>query len=86
MKLSVLNYLLAQEFVPTEPTLAIRIFDPDSTDDTDKGGNNPARKLVDSPLWVAQLTYTFEDIDLGWPKLPSLAVLLWEDMFMRPWG
>jgi len=62
MKIWVLNYLLAQKFQPTEPTLAIRIFDPNA--DAEKDGNSPARKLVDSSLWVAQLEYCFADIDL----------------------
>lgn len=61
MKICVLNYELAREFEPIEPTLAIRIFDPDC-ERTD--GNNAQQKLKDNPLWTTQLCYTFEDIDL----------------------
>lgn len=60
MKFHVLPYTLARCFVPEEPTLAIRIFDPDSTRHDE---NNSRQKLVESTLWVAELTYTFADFD-----------------------
>lgn len=61
MKFTVLNYISAQKFQPQEPTLAIRIFDPGCDK---KDGNNPSQKLQDSSFWVAQLTYTFDDVNL----------------------
>lgn len=59
MKFLVLNYLQATEYEPSEPTLAIRIFDPEG------GENTPSRVLQPSKLWVAELHYTFADVDLG---------------------
>lgn len=60
MKFHVLPYTLARAFVPEEPTLAIRIFDPGATRHDD---NNARQKLVESDLWVAELQYTFVDFD-----------------------
>ena len=59
MKIYVCNYLQARQFVPDEPTLAIRIFDPGQVD--------PARN-IDVPLqptkhWVGELKYWFHDHD-----------------------
>lgn len=58
MKFIVLNYLSAQKFAPRDPTLAIRIFDPEG------GQNTPDKKLLESDMWVGELHYTFSDIDL----------------------
>lgn len=60
MKFHVLPYTLARCFIPEEPTLAIRIFDPGCTASE---GNNNRQKLVESPFWVAELHYTFADFD-----------------------
>mgnify|MGYP001615470534 CR=1 FL=1 len=60
MKFYVLPYTLARCFVPEEPTLAIRIFDPGDTRHDD---NNDRQKLVQSPFWVAELQYAFVDFD-----------------------
>jgi len=64
VKIYVLNYQLAREFVPTEPTIMIRIYDPD--DDSEQGNNPHSSKnrLVESDHWKHILEYTFEDIDL----------------------
>lgn len=60
MRFHVLPYTLARSFVPTERTLAIRIFDPDADRSED---NNAKQKLTTSPFWVAELEYTFVDFD-----------------------
>lgn len=68
MKFHVLPYTLARCFVPEEPTLAIRIFDPDCNA---QEGNNSRQKLSESSLWVAELCYSFADFDpLRYSKFP----------------
>ena len=55
----IFNYMQARDFVPTEPTLAVRIFDP-GEDSTNVGGNTD-QPLVASRLWLGRVTSTFAD-------------------------
>ncbi len=61
MKIRVMNYEQASEFIPTVYAVAIRIFDPGCSK---ADGNNAGRRLKPSPYWVAQFCYVFDDIDL----------------------
>lgn len=67
MRFWVNNYIQAQEFVPHEPTMAIRIFDPgyDLKDPRTlvKDGNHPGKILKPNHWWVKELQYTFSDTD-----------------------
>ena len=60
MKIAVLNYQLAAEYLPTEPTSIIRIFDPGCYR---KDGNNHHNILKGRYEHI--LSYAFEDIDLA---------------------
>jgi len=64
MRFHVTNYITAQSFKPMEPTLAIRIFDPGyDPDHLHIEGNHKGKLLLESHWWVAELCYTFQDLD-----------------------
>lgn len=72
MKVVICNFHQAQEFVPTEPTLAIRIFDPTCVHHSEcqkdrspsrHPEHNVAHPLKPSPNWVGELHYEFHDVD-----------------------
>jgi len=58
----VTNYRDAQQHLPTEPTLTIRIFDP-NTRPNHPDDNHSGHPLQVSPLWIDELHYTFADYD-----------------------
>ena len=65
-KLHILGYAHAMQFTPTEPTLAIRVWDVGTRDYVDARGNydnGPAAPLQESELWVDQLGFRFGDVD-----------------------
>lgn len=59
MKVHIFNYLDVRKFVPSGPTIAIRIFDPY----TSLPGENSNQPLQDSSHWVGVITSVFEDLD-----------------------
>lgn len=64
MRVHIANCPQARQFVPTEPTLAIRIMDPAYKN----GCHTVCQEDVDAPLrpnplWVGELRYRFADID-----------------------
>lgn len=63
MRFWINNYIQAKQFVPHEPTLAIRIFDPCYEKDKGKEGNHAGNLLTPNHWWTQELTYTFADLD-----------------------
>lgn len=59
IKVWILPYTLAREFIPEEPTLAIRIFDPGET----RKSENVRVTLSQSSLWIGEVHSTFADLD-----------------------
>ena len=58
VKAFVLDHGPAEQFIPQEKTLAIRIFD-------SFGPNNGSNSLQSSSNWAGILEYTFDDMDLN---------------------
>lgn len=59
-RINILNYLEARTFEPAEPTLIVRVFDPDAS----KPEHNLPSPLRPSSFWLDQIELSFEDIDL----------------------
>lgn len=72
MKVVICNFIHAQLYEPKEPTLAIRIFDPncvhhpeckDGFHSSRDADHNVYHPLQPSENWVKELTYSFHDVD-----------------------
>lgn len=64
MRVHITNCLMARQFVPTEPTLAIRILDPAYKDGCHVVcGPDVDVPIKPNPLWLGELRYRFADID-----------------------
>jgi len=57
MKLEILSYIQAQEFIPKTETAIMRIYSANPHDNAGYG------KLKSSPLWIGEFKYIFDDID-----------------------
>lgn len=79
----VLNYLQARNFEPKQPTLAIRIFDPDAKETFDGEWLNHPNAPFPSGKYIAELRFIFSDCDpdrgqkhIGQPFSANLAETL----------
>lgn len=59
IKVEILNYLAAREFLPLEPTVTVRIFDPGAT----YHKHNMEVALLPSEYWIGVIKSCFDDYD-----------------------